>query len=142
MPQRNGAWLIYPSLIRLQPVAYSTIIELDCKVNELEAGLPDCYKYRSPADIDPRKDALRCLRSFMIQLGICQERLRLHRPYQTRANVDETYRYSREVCIAASQRILEIHGSPLCEAAWAGLNYKVPRGTEGVEGPFMLNLLI
>ncbi|KAK4698506.1 hypothetical protein P7C70_g7768, partial [Phenoliferia sp. Uapishka_3] len=107
----------------IQAVSYSTVCELDRQVNELEASMPTIYKYEQPRSHDLRQP-IPTLRTFMIQLGFCSEKLRLHRPYQTRSYIDETYNYSREVCIATSHRILEIHASPLCEAAWAGLNYK------------------
>lgn len=109
----------------LEPVAYSRILELDRQVNDLEADMPAIYRDDASVGAEPRKDPLRALRIFMIQLAFCQERLRLHRPYQTRSAVDETFVYSRDVCLETARQILRIHASPLCVAPWAGLNYKV-----------------
>ena len=93
--------------LSLQPVSYATILELDRKVNELEAEIPSLYNYQTVIGGDPSMDPIRCLRTFMIQLVICQERLRLHRPYQTRANVDGSFLYSRTVCLATASQILD-----------------------------------
>lgn len=59
-----------------------------------------------------------------LKLGICQERLRLHRPYLARSYVDETFAYSRTMCLRAAKQILEMQATPLCQAPWSGLQYK------------------
>lgn len=120
----------HPSLIefwdlsRIQAVSCSTIRDLDRRINDVETELNSGYKFVGPTPEGAHP--IRTLKSFMIKLCICQERLRLHRPYQTRSySDDETFGYSRRVCISAAEDILAIHSSPLCEAAWAGLSYKV-----------------
>jgi hypothetical protein len=110
----------------LQAVSYSQIIELDDQVSRLEDQIPSIYRYASCKTADARKEPFRILRAFMISLSISQERLRLHRPYLARSYADEaTYGNSRRICLRVAREILEIQASPLCSAAWAGLNYKV-----------------
>ncbi|KAM0752848.1 hypothetical protein T439DRAFT_323462 [Meredithblackwellia eburnea MCA 4105] len=108
----------------IKPISYSTIRDLDQQVNDLEEDMPPLYQFNHATTTDTRLHPLRCLKIFMIKLGFCQERLRIHRPYQFRSYSDETFAHSRNVCISTALEILSIHASPLCEAAWAGLNYK------------------
>lgn len=98
----------------------------DRQLDALEADVPAPYSKEATFGPEPNKDPTRCLRAFMIHACLAQERLRLHRPYQTRSYYEETFRFSRDTCIAAAQQIITIHASPvLNQAVWASMNYKV-----------------
>lgn len=116
---------ISEEIFGLQAVSYSQINQLDNQVTRLEEEIPSIYSYASCHSVDMRAEPFRILRSYMISLSISQERLRLHRPYLARSYSDEaTYGNSRNICLRVAKEILEIQASPLCSAAWAGLNYK------------------
>ncbi|KAK4698035.1 hypothetical protein P7C70_g8116, partial [Phenoliferia sp. Uapishka_3] len=109
----------------VKPVAYSSIMAFDRELELLEADIPAPYSFAMTFGPGDDKDSTRLMRSFLIHACMAQERLRLHRPYQTRSYVDETFRHSRDVCISAAQRIITIHASPvLNQAVWASMNYK------------------
>ncbi|KAL8281383.1 hypothetical protein RQP46_006067 [Phenoliferia psychrophenolica] len=109
----------------VKPVSYSSIMAFDHQINQLEAQCPLPYSFEFATGPDGFKDRTRSLRALMIHACLAQERLRLHRPYQTRSYTDETFRHSRETCISSAQRILIIHSCVvLSEAVWASMNYK------------------
>lgn len=68
---------------------------------------------------------MRAIKTYIIELALSQERLKLHRPYLMRSYSDDTYQYSQQICISDARRVLEIQASPLCRSPWSGLCFKV-----------------
>lgn len=58
------------------------------------------------------------------QLAILQERLRLHRPYLSRAFVDSKYKYSRDVCVNTAKQVLSLQTHPALNSGWACMTFK------------------
>ena len=69
----------------------------DRQLDALEADVPAPYSKEATFGPEPNKDPTRCLRAFMIHACLAQERLRLHRPYQTRSYYEETFQIGKSV---------------------------------------------
>lgn len=109
----------------MNPVSYTQIINLDRQLDRLESEIPPVYRFSSLNSFSHQADPLRALRTLTIQLSICQERLRLHRPFLVRAYANETCAPSRRASLTSARMVLEIQGNPLfLKAPWAGVIFK------------------
>ncbi|BGP18080.1 hypothetical protein JCM10213_006529 [Rhodosporidiobolus nylandii] len=112
----------------VKPCRYGNILSLDAELRAFEESFPPCYNL--PVDnqgrirftVPPSLTEMRCA---LIQLSLCAEFVRLHRPFLVLAATDEQYQYSREVCVKYAKRMLAINAMPACNLHWAGHNFKV-----------------
>ncbi|KAI5480559.1 F-box and WD repeat domain containing protein [Pseudohyphozyma bogoriensis] len=74
----------------LRPVTYSTIMELNHEIDALETSFPPQHRFHEEMTVTKpdRLTILTVLKSFIIQLALATERLRLHRPYLARSYSD------------------------------------------------------
>ncbi|KAH8929187.1 hypothetical protein BT69DRAFT_1346015 [Atractiella rhizophila] len=100
----------------IKPVSYSTVLQLDSELSEIE--LPPIYRLawdgveiRDQPALTGEAQIL-ALRRYMIHLSLAQERLRLHRPFLVTGLSNKDTSYSRKTCITSARIILALQRSP------------------------------
>ncbi|KAM0755358.1 hypothetical protein T439DRAFT_351150 [Meredithblackwellia eburnea MCA 4105] len=113
----------------IKPVTYRTILELDRNLKEFEETIPAKYQLRLDsvgALVRPTTHVtVTEMRACMIQISLCSEFIRVHRPWLVMASTDPTYQYSRDQAITYSKLMLAIFRSPSCaSSSYGGLVFK------------------
>ncbi|KAF3007741.1 hypothetical protein E8E13_009945 [Curvularia kusanoi] len=85
--------------------AYREIMEMDAMVREVYINLPECAKPLPDEDFDETISPA-SMRRFYLGLSFLKVELQLHRPFLLFGRTDQSYAYSRRVCLNAATEML------------------------------------
>lgn len=91
-----------------RPYTYAEVMKIDTRLKEAHASIPECLKWRSIAHCITDSPQIIMQKVFLGIIFFCKAKIVLHRKYLTHSRTQSQYSYSREVCLDAALRILEI----------------------------------